>query len=948
MNVSFRTLLVVSLLFLPQSLTAVPAQYTSYGTRDSGFLVLASGGTLNASSGVTQIVNKGKLELDSITQLGKATRLIDSIFRLTASSGRCEARMSGSVATSGAITLDTAGDRVLLIGGRTPSGVTVSIDSEIGGSGLFGGSITIGANKTLTLALDSVLNQNITSTVSSSLSTAALTLNSDLVLASGVGITVGTISCNNNKLIIGDTDISFSSCKTTFYNAAVVMNANVTLTKTWALATDGSFEGGGNTLNLGTNGVLDLASDYKLSVSGLKLSGLDVSGKIINANMGIYATDSVFSSSAGTFSVIGESRIIPTSVGGDFFGSNTTGTLTFATASELSVEKDITLGSALTTGTWAFAADTYLSGKGRVLNLATGVLSVASAKTLYLSDIILADLTSASLSMTGSGQLRCSNVSLFDDGGSVMRILGSANPDSATQTWATVVPTTGQTLFSGAVTWSNGVVIDLEKGISPASRWTFSNTSHINGGGNTIDFNSSAGIFSIAAGKTLVISNAIIKNLKAGSFAFGGADSILKLQNCVVTLGGSDVTLGGATPTYVQIQTEGVNTIVTGDNILTFTANASLTVNAGSVCYYDTEGASDKLNITTATIGEVSGSISGRVVALTERESRNIAISGSTYSLSDSLFLYPDSGAMNGVQITCSGTSTIDGKGRSLILPDTSLISDHTVLTISSGTTTTRNITLDGLESAHISNSGTLIFGNGTTIKLGHDDALTQNYQFGSANSSVCVLDLCGYDLDLASSALVLKNDSYTGLVLKIKNGRLLNCASARFSTPGSTNACTIILQDVDMVLSGALSTALINWEFMGNCRVSAAGTSYQTWTQASTASGCFKIDSGARLTVTNGMTVNFAPASGGTTAIALVDRTSVLELIGGTLQSSLPSSGYLIVKAGNLVADHASTLSGNITLGDPDNPLYIDLFPGAQVNVAGGTVRYANVDSAS
>lgn len=917
---------------------AVGISYVRCGSRDAGFVV-DSTGTL-ASLG-TPIITKGKLDLDAPAQLTHDTRLNDSMLRIA--STKCEARLTGTVAAnSGAITLETTGDRLWLSGGQTPLGVNITANAEIGGLGTFGDSLTVGATKTLTLSLDSVLNRALSG------DSGTVLLNSDLVLASGKKITVGTIQCNSRKVIFGDTNLEYGTGTTmSFDKAALVLNANITLSSstTWKLInTNGSIEGGGNTLSL-SGGVLDLNSKA-LAISDLKLADLNASGKILNGGLGIYATNSFFSALAseahpasGTFRVVGEAKI---TTNGEIFADMTVETaadpLLDQTTVELSAESDLILG-----GTWTFAATTTLVGNECALNLSDGTLLVSSGSDLFISDAILAELNASSLNIQSGAGFYLANVTLFDDNGAVMHITGSANNpgSSVSQPAARIMPVSGD-FFANNVTWANGALINLQKSVALGSTWTFSDTSHINAGGNIIDMSSVAGVCHIAAGKTLEISNAIIKNLKAGSFTFADANSLLKLHNCVITLA-SDVTLGGAGPVRVKIQTEGINTIVTGTHTLTLDSNASLTVNTGSSCYYDTLGTVDRLNVTTAGSGFVSSS----VVSVQARDSRNLVVASNTV-IGDSIFLYPDIGTLNGVQVQFTGDATLDGNGRTLFFAETSSISDHTMFTVNATkTAVTTNIVLEGAACSAFDIDGTLKFGNGTVIKLKNNDTLASlTYKIGAANNDVVTLDLGGNDLTFGADGIIaLQNEDYSGLTLRIMNGRLVNVKSASFTaaSTGADEKATVILQDVDMVLSDDFSSAKINWEIMGNCTLSGAGA-YKTFTDANTAAGSFKIHSGARLTVTNGMTLAFSSAAHAN-AVTLVDRTSVLELIGGTLSSSLGSS--LVIKKGTLMADHESTLTGNITLGDATDPLSILIMPGAHINLAGsGTIVYANNDA--
>lgn len=996
-----KVLHALSLCALMSSLSA--AVYTNYGSRDAGFVTTSTGGLTVATDAVMKVVN-GRVDLNSASNISKDISMTDS--RLRIADKNLDARLTGKInfSPAGQITLGTSGDRLLLMGGETPAKIIVSENATVAGSGIFGGDIEVASGKTLTLDVQSVIEKDITGSGS-------VLLKDDLQLGASRVIKVPTIDCGGYTIRFGLTDLSLEE-NLTFNSSSgsVSLGANITLASTWTLGSASALfiNGNGNTLTVGSAGIIDFADSGSNGSRNLYLTDLKIAFtagsanenalKGYGSNTNMYATDTVFATaSAGVFRVVGQAQMRPQSY-------NLMNNLKWISAAEIEVLRDITLA-----GAWEFTVDdSRINGSERMIDLGSGSLKLANNVDLYLSDVALSEMKAASLSIGSGAKLHLTNVSLFDDGGAVMRIVGSANATEAAAVLAPAASTTAGNLFATDLAWSNGAVIEIQKPVSMGSTWTITDNTIINALGNTIDVTS--GVFSIASGKTLTLTNAIITGLRSTSFQCADSTATLQLNNCVVSLN-ADVTLGVSSPArYTQITGVGVNTILTGAYSLIFDTNSKLTVGAGSAVYYDTLGTTDIENVR-ATNGLITITSGGRLAATVSRDSRNITVSGSTY-LSESKFLFPDVGTTNGTQVLFPATATLEGQGRSLIFADTTpsaLSLSRTMVTVgATGSTsvlaTFKNIVLDGFESGCVSLLGTgssIKFDTGTTIKLRHDDALTRAYTFGGTTNAVMVLDLNGYDLDMSDSnaKITLLGTGISGTSLVIKNGRLMNVSGTKLDTtlggapaaiglPGG-NKMAITLQDVDVVLAGDMSTSGIEWTIKGNCTLSSAGTGSYTWTNTAAVDNssivtapqsrqaiCFTIEKGARFTIMNGTTYKHA---GATDNFVMVDKSSKLELMGGIFWGASASTVNQVatntslgtdtdgvrLRKGSLYVDHTASLSGSVRIGGSsgdasynlvtgvvsgatNNTLYLEIMPGALIGVTGGVVTYANVDTSA
>lgn len=135
-------------------------------------------------------------------------------------------------------------------------------------------NITIGADASLRLALQSVCNGFI------NLSNSSLILDDDLIFAEGKEITgIGIINGNCKKISFSGSNLILTGTLIHFGPMAVVFNSNSHLTSNWTIASaDLSkqiyISGNGNTLDFSLGGTLSISPGVKVALSNIKIKGL--------------------------------------------------------------------------------------------------------------------------------------------------------------------------------------------------------------------------------------------------------------------------------------------------------------------------------------------------------------------------------------------------------------------------------------------------------------------------------------------------------------------------------------------------------------------------------------------------------------------------------------------------------------------------------------------------
>lgn len=179
--------------------------------------------------------------------------------------------------------LDLASEKILLQGNASLDILTGTIDQPIDVTGInnsISGRLTI--NQPITLQ-DSSTNLGIGIQVplgsSLILNSGTLTLNSDLTLGEGSMIVgPGIVNSQGFRLSLGSSPYVFDRNLTFVNDANIEMNAGVSLSNcTWNFSDVAGFSvinGNGNTLNIGMNGTISLASKHILVLNNVRLKGI--------------------------------------------------------------------------------------------------------------------------------------------------------------------------------------------------------------------------------------------------------------------------------------------------------------------------------------------------------------------------------------------------------------------------------------------------------------------------------------------------------------------------------------------------------------------------------------------------------------------------------------------------------------------------------------------------
>jgi hypothetical protein len=277
-----------------------------------------------------------------------------------------------------------------------------------------------------------------------------------------------------------------------------------------------------------------------------------------------------------------------------------------------------------------------------------------------------------------------------------------------------------------------------------------------------------------------------------------------------------------------------------------------------------------------------------------------------------------------GFKLPSSATFTVD------IVPPINGQIDMNTGTIS----LTRDVTLGS--DVTLINSGTIV-GNSKTIHLGGDLSYSSDSNKTLTISENLTIDGHQNVLTIGSSNLFF---IATGAVLTLKNMTLALTTSATAFTLGDATS-GLILENVKVLFSDSYTFTTGTITIKGLTSFMAGAPKTFTYSSA----GNFTIASNSSLHLDHNMIFkhNYASADN----FIFTDRTSRLILVGSTFESAART---LALQLGTIIADHRSYLkgsggSGNITLGDGTNRLYIIFLPAASIEVNGNTVTYANAN---
>jgi hypothetical protein len=439
----------------------------------------------------------------------------------------------------------------------------------------------------------------------------------------------------------------------------------------------------------------------------------------------------------------------------------------------------------------------------------------------------------------------------------------------------------------------------------------------------------------VAAGKTLSISDAVITGWGAGEIILG-AGATLELSNVTIIMDGNYSTnLTGET-----IRVNGECTFITGSYV--FDASTGSNEINGVTLWVDTLGRGRNSNVK---FGSFTGT--GRVSYQPETAWEPAYFDSAANYMTSSLLLHYDIDASvdtmgKNVFLLTDTEFTLQGGGRSMYMgniPGSDATATKLLTVVGSNTMEIQDTSFVGWNEAHISDGSNLIrYGNGCVIRLLSDQTLTSNIYVSNATSGDTVtVDLNGHELimDSDSSAFNIAN---TDVNLIIKNGRIMklndNGSTTKFLLNSGTSS-TVTFQDVEMVLNGATRMLGNNVTFKGKCKITGTGDNTLSFYGTSVT-----IAAGAHLTFDKGMTLKLEDTS---PTITFGSASSTLELFGATFDVSALASAPTFT-TGTLLIDDKVTLAGDMTLGGSGaSDLDIILQPAASLEITSGTITYGN-----
>jgi|GEM_PF-1260986 len=978
--------LLLAMLALQCAGTLVQAKITC-GSYDAGFVLSGTSeltvGTMELTEGMIRDTTTSGDAVSGTITCSRANIEIEK------GSTKTKMRVDGEYTGGGAIVLDGNNDVLRIESGLAPSTITIgdsstttTITARVEGIGDVGGAITIGQqydddiDTTLELNLHTPLSQNIVFDAGTNFhgeaNKATLKLLSDLQLADGVTlVTTATgsplaqavVNCNGNIFRFGGTYLAYgnTAAEVEWQDASIELNAKLRLgggstEKGWNFTSAGVIDGNNNELaiNASTTTVLTAASDLMLTdidVTGLQSGNLSTTGTLYLRNASLKD-----SGSAGHFRVVGQAAI--SSTNGDLFGStDSNGVVTWGSAATIELLDDIVFGS---DGSWTLGGDMVVLGNGKTVDMNAGVIAQSSSD-LYLSDVVLTGLTAGSITHS-TKDLYCSKVTIADASGNAIRINGDF--DGTAQAPAQMSLTSGKTLVSDDVTFNSGANIELLSNVTFAAGtvWSLSSTNNmvINGHGNVLDLTAAGAGFSVPSSTSLKLRNLVLI-IDADSKADGIAGQLDLADVTVILTGSADWSSSSGI-----IVVNGPTTIVTGGNI--FTPPTSSMVNEVTL-WFDTMNTPNKDNIKESIWNTNTGRIAAVVKGDTDKG--DVWVTSTENEISSMFFLNPQHDSIGGRSLNFNNNAgsnwTFNGHGRHVICGNTSdsdldaaekqLFKVHDGSGGNTGTdvVTLSEVILDGLMSEHFEDITKFNFGNGAIIKLRKDDALAGDYAFVDGGGvAQIILDLGGNTLDLNGNNIdVLFSNGSSNLT--IKNGRLKGVTGGLLGKGNAANVGDITLQDLDIELSGNATLEEGNWIIAGHTRVMVSGGAIaRTLSVADHDTDLIDLTvaAGGTLTLCNGVTLAvlnntpYVEATATTHSFVLAANSSTLELIGGHLSfTAAPKT----IRKGRMIVDHICEVDATgfaLTLGDASNAdeaLDIQLKPGAQIKVTGGTVLYGN-----
>lgn len=253
-----------------------------------------------------------------------------------------------------------------------------------------------------------------------------------------------------------------------------------------------------------------------------------------------------------------------------------------------------------------------------------------------------------------------------------------------------------------------------------------------------------------------------------------------------------------------------------------------------------------------------------------------------------------------------------------------------------------RNVVLNGFDDNSVkqASGARLTFGDGAVVELGTDAVMKRDWECAGR----VTIRGFGSTLDLSAYVITVKKDT-NGQAGKLifEDIVLAGVETKSFSLAGEEDSITLRDARINMAKATIFARGALRVEH----NVTIGGQQIFKFT----ANNPLTIASNSVLTIDAGAVFAYAPTKKSRTLLVMEDAMAQLVLNGCYFYAPAPGiqlcRGMLVVKSNNnLYNPGAKSLSEAITLGNGTlaNNLFIDIHPGASLNVIEGKIDYRNV----
>nr|WP_313527041.1 Ig-like domain-containing protein [Stutzerimonas kunmingensis] len=856
--------------------------------------------------------------------------------------------------------LTLTGGTITLAGGTTQtfangSGDTASIVSVVAGSGALtkagAGNLTLSGTGNTFSGGTSISAGTLTASGGSALAdSGSLNVSSGATLALSSSETIGNLS-GAGSISLGSSSLTTNQTADTTFSGNISGSGGLTLnqsgTATYSTTLSGTNTYTGTTILL-NHGWLKLNGDASMSDNGaVRVNGNSVLTLLSDQTIGSLASNNINASiQLGSYTLTSGGDNASTSVSGIISGSGSlikqgNGVLTLAgnnsysgtttvSAGTLSIGGDANLGTGgltLAGSTLAITGATTidnaitLTGNSTIDNSDAATLSGAISGAYALTKTGAGTLTLSASNSYGATFVNAGTLSVDSDdnlgsgtvnlaAGTTLALTGAANIDNA------IILGGNATVTAAANATLSGVVSGAYT-LTKAGASTLTLSGSNNYGATTVsagtlsvasDTNLGSGTLTLAAGSTLVVSNA------------STIDNAIALSGNATVSTGADTTLSGVISGSNNVTKTGAATLtLSGSN--TYSGSTSVSAGTLSVAGDDNLGAGS-LNLANGTTLQITGNTTiDNALALTGVATINTGAASTlsgTISGSGSL---TKTGASN---LTLSGGNT--NTGTTSISAGTLVVDGST----NSATTVANGATLAGSGTL----GGDVIVQNGGTLSPGNSSAgtLTLNGNLTLDAGSTLALDIngasaaTGYDQIVVNGAV-----DVSGASLTVNHGY----------AAGNGEIYKVILNDASDAITGTFSGLSEGSTF------NAAGNGTQLTTS-------YAGDTGNDLTLTaptapTVTSVSSSTANGtykiGDTITINVQFDSVVDVTGTPTLTLKTSSTDRVLDY--VSGSGSNTLSFSYTVQAGDSSADLDYLSTSALSLNGGTIKDASNQSA-